>query len=179
MKKLGLVFKETSEKQIKNRLKESNGLFVIGYSKLKSPDLTTLRMSLKNANASLLVVKNSVARRALKDSGLDALIKNIEGPCALIFSKDEPVSASKVLYDFKKTNENLKLAGGYLKDRVLQNKDIEALALLPSKEILRAQVVMALNSTIVRLAMVLNGNLRKLVYCLGQIKDKKGGYQNG
>ncbi len=174
MKKLGLIFKETSEKQIKNRLKVSDTFFIIGYSKLSGPDLTTLRMSLKNIEASLFVVKNSVARRALKDSGLgDAIMKNIEGPCALVFAKDEPVSASKVLYDFKKTNENLKLACGYLKDRVLEKSDIEAMAKLPSKEALRAQVVMALNSTILRLAMVLNGNLRKLVYCFDQIKQKK------
>ena len=174
MKKLGLIFKETSEKQIKNRLKASDSLFVIGYSKLSSPDLTTLRMSLKNINASLFVVKNSVARRALKDSGMDdAVIKNIVGPCALIFAESEPVSASKVLYDFKKTNDNLNLACGYLKDRLLAKSDIESMAKLPSKETLMAQVVMALNSSIVRLVMVLNGNLKKLVYCLDQIKQKK------
>ncbi len=175
MKKLGLIFKETSQKQLNSQLKEAHSLFVIGYTKLSSPDLTNLRMSLQKADASLFVVKNNVARRALKDSGLDILIANIEGPCALVFTKDEPVSASKILYDFRKTNENLKFACGYSKDKVLEKKDIEALARIPSKEVLRAQLVLALNSGILRLVMVLNGTLRKLVYCLSQVKNKKGG----
>lgn len=173
MKKIGLIFKETSEKQIKNRIKESDSLFIVKYSKLSSPDMTSLRMSLKNANADLFVVKNSVARRALKDSGLDTLLKNIEGPCGLIFAKDEPVGTSRILCDFAKDHEPLKLEGGIFKDKVLERKDIEAIAKLPSKDVLRAQVVMALNSNIVRLVMVLNGNLRKLVYCLEQVKSKK------
>lgn len=173
MKKIGLIFKETSEKQIKNRIKESDSLFIVKYSKLSSPDMTLLRISLKNANANLFVVKNSVARRALKDSGLDVLLKNIEGPCGLIFAKDEPVNTSRILCDFTKDHEPLKLEGGFFKDKVLERKDIERLAKLPSKQILRAQVVMTLNSPIVRLAMALNGNLRKLVYCLDQIKNKK------
>jgi len=173
MKKIGLIFKETSEKQIKNRIKDSDSLFIVKYSKLSSPDMTSLRMSLKTANASLFVVKNSVARRALKDSGLDTLLKNIDGPCGLIFAKDEPVGASRILYNFAKDHEPLKLEGGIFKDKVLERKDIETLAKLPGKEALRAQVVMALNSNILRLVMVLNGNLRKFVYCLSQIKNKK------
>lgn len=175
MKKIGLIFKETSENQIKSRLKESESFFVVGYSKVASPAITALRMSLKNAGALFFVVKNTVARRALKEQGLEALVKNIDGPCGLVFTKGEPVSASKILYDFYKANENLKLSFGYLKDRILEKKDIEAMAKLPSLEILRAQVVMTLNSPVSRLVFCLNANLRKLVYCLGQIKNKKGG----
>jgi len=173
MKKIGLIFKETSEKQIKNRLKSSDSLFIVRYSKLSSPDMTSLRMSLKSANASLFVVKNSVARRALKDSGLDLLLKKIDGPCGLIFAKDEPVNASRILCDFVKDHEPLKLEGAFFKDKVLEREDIQRLAKLPGKEVLRAQVVMTLNSSIVRLVLVLSGNLRKLVYCLDQIKNKK------
>ena len=77
MKKLGLIFKETSQKQLNSQLKEAHSLFVIGYTKLSSPDLTNLRMSLQKADASLFVVKNNVARRALKDSGLDILLSLI------------------------------------------------------------------------------------------------------
>lgn len=174
MKKIGLLFKETSENRIKNSLKDSDSLFVINYSKLSSPDLTALRQSLKDTNAKLFVVKNCVARRALKDSGWNSLVGNIENPCGLVFIKDDPVSASKVLYDFARGHEPLKLLGGFLKDRVINAKDIESLSRLPSKGVLRAQVVMTLKSPITGLVMVLNGTLRKFVYCLEQIKNKKG-----
>lgn len=173
MKKLGLLFKETSERRIKDTLKDSSAILVIKYSGLSSPDITALRRNLRGSNSSLFVVKNSVARRALADSGLENLIKSIEGPCGLIFSKDEPVDASRVLCDFAKEHEQLKLEGGSLKDRLLEKKDIESLAKLPTKDALRAQVVCALNSPISGLAIALNQVLAKFVYCLDQIKQKK------
>lgn len=174
MKKLGLLFRETLENRIKDYLKESNSIFVITYSKLSSPDLTGLRQALKSSNAALFVAKNSVVRRALKNNGLEILSNLVQGPCGLVFTKDEPVGTSKVLCDFSKGHEQLKLEGGSQGDRILEIKEIQAMAKLPSKEILRAQVVMALKSPIFSIVAVLKGNLRKIVYCLEQIKNKKG-----
>lgn len=173
MKKFGLIFKETSGNRIRDILKESSALLVIKYSGLSSPDLSTLRRNLKGSNATLLVVKNSIAQRALSDSICAPLVKTIEGPCGLVFVKEEPVATSRVLCNFTKDHEQLKLEGGFLKDRLIDKKDIESMARLPSKEILRAQVVITLNAPISKLAMVLNQVLRKFVYCLDQIKQKK------
>jgi len=175
MKKIGLLFKENSENRIKTGLKESDSVFIINYSKVSGPDLSNLRQALRGSNASLFVVKNSIARRALKECGLELLVKGVEGPCGLVFAKEEPVGVSRVLCDFTKTHEQLKLQGGSLKDKIIDKTDIEALAKLPSKDVLRAQVVMALNSPILKLAIVLNQTLKKFVYCLDQIKLKKSG----
>lgn len=172
MKKLGLLFKETSEELIKNNLKESESVFVINYSKISSQKLSNLRRSLRNTNACLFVVKNSVARRALKGLGLDRLVKAIEGPCGLVFIKEDPMGASRVLYDFSRDHPPLELQGGFLKDRILEPKDIEVMARLPSREVLRACVVMALNSPILGLVVTLNQVLKKFVCCLEQIKQK-------
>ncbi len=173
MKKLGQLFKETSENLIKNTLKESESVFIINYTKLSSPDLSLLRESLKHVKARLLVVKNSVARRALKTAGLEELLKKIEGPCGMIFIKEELVNVSKLLCGFSKEHEHLKLEAGFLKDRILEKKDIEALARIPSREVLRAQVVTALKAPITGVVMVLHQTLQKFVYCLEQIKNKK------
>jgi len=173
MKKIGLVFKETSESRIKNTFKESDAVFIVKYSGVKSPDLCSLRMTLKDARASLFVVKNSVARRAFKDSVLEPLTKNIDGPCGLIFIKDEPVATSYALCNFIKEHEQLKLEGGFLHDRAIEKSDIEYMSRLPSKEILRAQVVMALNSPISGIVITLNQVLAKFVICLDQINKKK------
>lgn len=173
MKKIGLVFKEVSESRIKSTLKDSDAVFIIKYSGVASPDLCTLRQTLKGSKASLFVVKNSVARRALKDSGLEVLVKNIEGPCGMVFIKEEPVAVSKSLFEFVKEHEQLKIEGGSLKDKVLEKSDIEAMSKLASKEVLRAQVVMTLNSPISGIVITLNQILAKFVYCIDQIKQKK------
>lgn len=174
MKKLGVIVKEVTAKRIKESIKESGNFFVIHYSKLSSPDLSNLRQSLRGANAKFFVIKNSVARRALKDTGLEALTAHIDGPCGMVFIKEDPVNVSKVLCNFAKTHEPLKLKGGVVEERILQDKDIEALSRLPSKEVLRAQVVGALKSPISGIVIVLGGTLKKFVCCLEQIKNKKG-----
>ena len=173
MKKIGVLIKEISENQIKSRIKESDSFFIIKYSGLSSPDITSLRQSLKVGSNNLFVVKNSVARRALKGSGLDKVVKSIEGPCGIVFVKDEPVETSKILCNFLKDHEKLVLEGGFLKEKVLEKNDIIAMSKLPSKDVLRAQVVYALNSPISGLVIVLNGTLKKLIVCLDQIKQKK------
>jgi len=173
MKKLGLLVKEISESRIKSYLRDSSSVFIIKYSGISSPDLTTLRQSLTGLHASFFVVKNSVARRALKERGLEDLIKSVEGPCGFVFAKEEPVGISRVLCGFAKDHDKLKLEGGFFADKVLTNKDIEAISKLPSKEMLRALAVMTLKSPITNIVMVFSGTLRKFVYCLDQIRQKK------
>jgi len=173
MKKLGLLFKEISENRIKNNLKESGAVLIVKYSGVSSPDLSTLRQSLKGIDATLFVVKNSVARRAFKDSGLEPVVKSIDGPCGLLFIKEDPVETSRVLCNFQREHGKLKLEGGFFKDRILEQKDIVTLSRLPAKQVLRAQAVMVLKSPITGLVIVLNQTLRKFVYCLEQIKNKK------
>lgn len=173
MKKIGLLVKEVAENRVKNRLKVVNSVFIIKYSGLSGSDLNSLREQLRQSKAGLFVTKNSVARRALKEAGLDNLSNKVEGPSAFIFIEDEPVETSRLLYNFAKAHEQLKVEGGLLKDAILEKQDIETLAKLPAKEVLRAQVVMTLNSPISGLAIVLNQALKKFVYCLDQIKQKK------
>lgn len=173
MKRLGILFKESSESRIKKSLKESGGFFVVKYSGLSGPDLNTLRQSLKGAKAELFVIRNNIARRALKDLKNEDLLKLIDGPSGFVFAKDEPAGISKILYNFSKGHENLKLEGGFLNNRLINREDIEILAKLPSREVLIAQALMAMKSPITGLVLVLKGNLRKLVYCIEQIKNKK------
>lgn len=174
MKKIGLLFRETVANRIKNNFDESSSVFIVKYSGLSSLDLTALRQSLKNMRSKLFIAKNTIVKRALKDSAYESIVKFIEGPCGLVFTKDEPVDAARVLYNFSRDHENLKLEGGFLKERVLDKKDVERLARLPRKEVLRAQAVGALKSPISGLVYVLSGTLKKLVWCLEQIKNKGG-----
>ena len=172
MKKLSTIFKEASENRIKKGLKDSEAFFVIKYSKLSGPDLNALRKSLRGIDSEMLVVRNNTARRALAGQN-EGLLNFVQGPCGFVFSKKEPVLASKVLFNFTKDHANLILEGGLLKDKLISSKDIEALAKLPSREVLLAQAVMAIKSPITGFVFVLKGNLRKLVFCLEQIKQKK------
>lgn len=173
MKKLGLVFKETAQEAMQDNLKKAEAFFVLTYSNLSSLDMTTLRQSLRDARATLFVVKNSVARRAFKSAGLQDLAKLIEGPCGVVCVREEPVSVSKVLYNFHKAHEGLKLEGALLGEKLLNKEDIVVLAKLPSQDVLRQQLVGILYSMLSGLIYTLKGNLNKLVYSLEDLKNKK------
>lgn len=173
MKKVGQLVREASESRIKDAFKVSQGLIILKYSGVSSPDMSSLRKSLKGAGADLLVVKNSIARRAMKDLGLEGLIPSVQTPCGMVFFKEEPVDTSKILCAFRKEHEKLLLEGGMLQDKVLSLKDIEVMSTLPSKDVLRGKVVVALNGPIAKFVIVLNATLKKFVVCLDQIRQKK------
>jgi large subunit ribosomal protein L10 len=174
MKKLGVLFKEASESRIKKNIKENNNFFIVKYSGLSGPELNALRLALRDAKSELFVVKNTIARRALKDIGKEELTKIVDGPCGFVFSP-EPVGTSKALFNFSKDHADLKLEVGVLSENVIDCQQIVSLAKLPSREVLLGQAVGALKSPIVGLVMVLKGNLRKFVYAVEQIRQKKNG----
>lgn len=173
MKKIGQLVKEASESLIKDSFKAAGGLIIVKYSGVSSPDMSSLRKTLRGAGSDLFVVKNSIARRAVKELGLEGLIPFIQSPCGMIFFKEEPVDTSRILCAFRKEHEKLIFEGGLLQDKLLTLKDIELMSRLPSKDALRGKLVVALNSPILKLVIVLNGSLKKLVICLDQIRQKK------
>lgn len=173
MKKLGLLFKETSQKQIEDNISSSGAMFIMKYSGISSPDLTKLRQDLKAYSGRFMVVQNSVLKRAVKNSPLQPFAEGLTGPYGVVFVKDEPPAACRVLCDFSKEHSELVLEKGLFEDRVLEAEDIQALSCLPSKEVLRAQVVMALNAPIAGLVKTLHQVVAKFVYCIDQIRKKK------
>ena len=173
MKKIGQLVKETSESRIKDNFKASQGLIIVKYSGVSSPDMSTLRKTLKDFGADLFVVKNSIARRAMKGLGLEGLIPSIEKPCGMFFFKNEPVDTFKILCAFRKEHAKLVLEGGLLQDKLLTLKDIELMSTLPSKDALRGKLVATLNTPILKLVIVLNQTMKKFVYCLEQIRKSK------
>ncbi|MDD2702712.1 MAG: 50S ribosomal protein L10 [Candidatus Omnitrophica bacterium] len=175
MKKLGVLFKDTSARMIRDNIRDSGSFFIIRYTGLSGLDMSNFRKTLKGSSASLMVVRNKIAMRILADMGKEDLNKMIDGPCGFIFIKDEPVNVSKAVCDFLKDHEKLVVGGGLFGEKVLAKADIEAMSKVPSKEILRAQVVMGLKSPINGLVTVLNSTLRKFVCCLDQIRQKRGG----
>lgn len=148
-------------------------MFVIDYSGVTAADLNILRGSLRQVSAKMLVSKNAIIRRALTGTDSESIVQFIEGPCSVVFSKEDPAAAVKILYDFRKGHEKMKLRGGLLKDKVLDGPAIEALAKLPGRDVLIAKAVGAIKAPLYSFVFVLNENLRKLVTALEEIRKKK------
>lgn len=175
MQKVGRKFRELMVEEVAEMLKDSPYLFFVNFHKLPNSKVESLRRSLNKSASDLKVVKNSILKLALKKRKLEPLCELIEGTCAVTFGKNDPLKTSKVLYDFSRAEEGLSIRGGYVDGQVLLADRIKELALLPSREVLLAQLIGTLKAPLNRLVNVLDGNLRKLVYVLDAISSASGG----
>jgi len=167
---------------IKEKLAKSQSLIVADYSGLNSAEQTELRAKAQSAGGEFTVTKNRLIAIALKNrlsETPETLQKALEGPNATVYGFTDAVAISKVLVDFAKDHENLKIKVGLLMgqesapDQVLSLTQVKNLASLPGRQQLLAQLVGQLNAPIAGFANVLAGPTRKLVYALAAIRDQK------
>ena len=177
MKKIGVLLKENIEQIIEKEIKDRNSTFIINYSNVSASDFNNLRLELRKVGASVFIAKNTSSKRALKKTKLDEMLDFVEGPTAFIWGGNEAVPVSKVISKFAKGKEGVKVRGGLLDKEVIDDDRINTLASLPSKEILQAMALRAIQSPITGLLGVLNGSLRQVVYVIKQLSEKKGGEQ--
>lgn len=151
---------------LKERLGAAETAVLTEYRGLTVRQLSDLRKQLKAAAAEYKVVKNRLARLAVKDSPLDPLGTHFKGPMGLVFTRQDPVAVAKALQAFVKNNPALTIKLGLVEGKVLQPAELKALADLPSKEQLRAQIVGALQGPMSQLVSLLQAPMRQLVYVL-------------
>lgn len=135
-------------------VKDVGLVVVVQQEGLNADETLDLRRKMRAAGAAIKVGKNTLVRRAIKGTKLEALDKFLKGPTALAFSKD-PVAAAKVAADFAKKNEKLKIIGAAMGDQILDAAGAKALASLPSLDELRGKLVGLLVAPATKIAGVL------------------------
>lgn len=165
--------KKAAIETMRESLGKTESAVVLGFSGIKVTDVTELRKQVRESRAHYLVVKNTLARRAIQGGKLEALSEHFTGPTAVAYTKD-PVSLAKVLSGFAKTNTALSFKGAIVEGRVVAVSEIKVIAELPSREQLVARLLGLLQSPVRRLVTVLNGPARNLVAVLAQIAEQKG-----
>jgi len=155
------------------RFQKAKALIFADYRKLKVSEMNQLRSELRKSDCTLKVIKNRLAKRVLEQEGLKDLEQYIDGPTALAASETEIAGVAKALVEFAKDHEFLKLRGGLLEGKVIGLKEIDALAKLPSREVLLGRLLAAMNSPATNLACVLNAVPQKLVRTIDAIRETK------
>lgn len=164
--------------ELKQHLTESKGIVFTGYRGLTVAQDTALRRELRAAGVTYHVVKNTMTRLAAKEAGLDGLAEHLEGTTAMAFSTEDAVAPAKVICGFIKKNK-LEDAGiltvkvGVVEGKVIDAGEVKALASLPSREELIAKLLGSMNAPIANTVGVLQGVIRKAVYVLDAIREKK------
>ena len=146
------------------------------YRGLTVSDIADLRAALRPAATDYKIFKNTLARRAAHDAGLDELAESLEGPVAIAFVRREggdAVTAAKALRDFAKANPNLVLKGGILGQRLMTSGDIESLADVPPRDVLLARLAGGFQAPMVKAAGLFQAFTRNMAYGVKALIDQR------
>ncbi|MDH3281633.1 MAG: 50S ribosomal protein L10 [Gammaproteobacteria bacterium] len=153
-------------------LSNAQAAILAEYRGLTVADMTRLRAEAREAGVFLKVVKNTLARRAVKGSSFECLDEHLVGPLALAASQD-PVAVAKILHTFAKDHEALNIKAGAMSGNLLTHEQIQALAKLPGRDELLAKLAGTLQAPLQKLVQTLNAVPGTFVRTVAAVRDAK------
>ena len=159
--------------EITERFQEASAALLTEYRGLQVGEIAEVRGALRDANTEYKVLKNTLARIAVREVGLEELVEMLEGPTAIAFVKGDAVEAAKALDDAAKKFPVLVIKGGVISGKVIDADQARQLAKLESREVQLAKIVMMVNQPLQQTANVLSALLRDLGSMLAQVISKK------
>ncbi|HEY3316494.1 MAG TPA: 50S ribosomal protein L10 [Bacillota bacterium] len=154
-------------------LKRSQTTVLADYRGLNVAQDTKLRQKLRKAGVDYRVIKNTITERAAKEAGIEGLEPYLAGPVSIAFGYDDPTQVAKILTDFARANKELEIKAGIFEGKVISAERVHALAILPPREVLLAQVAGQFRAPLAGLASVLAGPLRQFAYAVEALRQKK------
>ena len=161
--------KEAIVDEILNKMENAQSVVFIDYRGLTVAEDTELRNRFRQAGVDYHVTKNTMIYRAAEKLGMEALYPYLHGPTALAFGTEDVVAPAKIISDYIKEVNKTEVKCGVVEGKVVDPAAVKALASLPSREVLIAQVLGTMNAPIAGLATVLSGTIRNLLYTLNAI----------
>jgi large subunit ribosomal protein L10 len=158
--------------EVAAQITESDAVFAVDYRGISVPQAAELRTRLRDADASFRVVKNTLTERAADQAGADGLKELLEGPTAMTFVRGDAAAAAKALRDFNRATQLLQFKGGWMNGAPLSGDEIQAIAQLPSREVLYARLVGMVASPLTGLASAMSGLIGGLARQLSQIAEQ-------
>jgi large subunit ribosomal protein L10 len=170
---VGREEKATSIAELREKLGDARGAVLTDFRGLSVAEITELRTLLRKSAVEYKVVKNTLAKLAVKDTGLAGLASYLEGPTAIAISRKDPVAASKAVSAWAKGRPTFTIKGGVVEGRVVGPAEIADLAELPSREVLLARLAGTLQAPMQGLVRVLAAPFQGLVRALEQVRQQK------
>jgi large subunit ribosomal protein L10 len=154
--------------------KNANAAVVVSFNKMTVAKDQELRNSLREAGVKYSVVKNTLARKASEGTPFEKLSEYFKGVSAVAFSESDPVTLSKAISKYAKANQDVfTFKIGLVEGKVVELKEVEAIASLPSREELISKLMFVLNAQAQRIVTVINAVPRDLAVVIKQIGEKK------
>ncbi|MGI6004260.1 MAG: 50S ribosomal protein L10 [Christensenellales bacterium] len=165
--KIGIV------EDIADKFQRAKCAVLMDYRGLTVQQANDLRTKCREAGVEYKVLKNRMIKLAMQNIGIDALDAYLEGPTSVAFSYDDVVAPAKIMADYIKSANVMQIKAGVLGTDVLDAQAVDALAKLPSKEMLVGKLLGTMSAPLTKLVGVLNNPARGLVVALKAIGEQK------
>ncbi|MBI5234642.1 MAG: 50S ribosomal protein L10 [Deltaproteobacteria bacterium] len=159
--------------ELQEKFARAGATFVAEYKGIKAVEMNELRKAMRAASVDFKIVRNTLARRAVKGTGLETISGDLKGSTAVAFSYKDAAGAAKLLVQFAKDQPKLQLRMGTLGTQVIGLAEIKGLAELPPREALLAKLFGSMKSPSSGLVCVLSGVSKKFVRSLNAIREQK------
>jgi len=169
---LSLEQKQATVSEVAAKLKGAQAVIVAEYRGLNVERVTQLRTKARKSGLYLRVLKNTLARRAVKGTPFEKLAEQLVGPLMYGIAQD-PVAGAKVIAEFAKEHEQFVIKAGAMPNTVMSVQDIKALATLPSREELLAKLLGTMQAPMVKLVRTMNEVPGKFFRALAAVRDQK------
>jgi large subunit ribosomal protein L10 len=158
--------------EVAQQIQEAEAIYAVDYRGASVPQAAELRARLREADATFRVVKNTLTERAADQAGAEGLKAYLDGPTALTFVRGDAAAAAKALSDFRRASGLLEFKGGWMNSEALSPEQMDAIARLPTREVLYGRLVGMVASPLTGLASSLNGLIGGLARQLSQIAEQ-------
>ncbi len=165
--------KEEKIRQTVDDIKNATAIWVVDYRGLSVKESENLRQAVREAGASMKILKNTLTMRALEEAQLPKLESILNGPSAFIFANDDPVASAKAIKKFAEDHEELEIKGGIMDGREVSAADVAAIAELPSREELLSMLLRTLQGPATGLVRVLTGPMESFARAVNAISGTK------
>ena len=156
-----------------SRLKASSTAVLADYRGMTVGQMRDLRTKLRGGGIEMVVVKNTLARRAAKAAGYEPLSAELVGPIAMLFAVDDVSAPARILNDYIRANRKMVIKAGLLEGQIIKADAVTELADLPSREILLSRLLGAMQAPLGNLASVLQAPLTKFARTLDAVRTEK------
>ena len=170
--------KEIFVAEMNNRLQKAQATFLVDYQGLNVAAMNALRTELRKSQTEFQVVKNRLLILASQNTHTASLKEQFVGPCALAIAYEDIVAPAKALVDQGKKNDKLEIKVGQIDGKVMDAEGIKRLADLPTRDVLLAQVLSAMQAVPASFVRALNGIILNLLYVLKAVESRKRDTEN-
>jgi len=166
--------KEARVEELKKQLESKTSVLLGDFTSMDVATATEIRQRFRDASVEYRVVKNSLAKLAMEEMGFGALAEHMTGPNGFVMTEGDAAAAAKIMVEFEKSRKTPQIRVGLIDSAMVTPAEIRAIAELPSREVLLAQIAAGFQAPVAGLARLLNELSRKLVATLDAVREQKG-----